>query len=181
MLSPKKEILLKNKDIAILRNPEVLDIEDIIKTREKIFSETDFLVRSGTILDKDEERMNTYFKILDQQKDNNILVVCEYKEEIIGTCYLKRYELPRLNHRAKISLSILKKYWNLGIGSEMIKYLIDVSKKLKLTQLELECIEGNYKGLHLYTKYGFKMLGINPKAIKIKDKFKSEYLMVKEL
>ena len=49
-------------------------------------------------------------------------------------------------------------------------------------QMELEFVEGNARARHLYEKMGFRITGVRPNAIKLKDgMLLNEYMMVREV
>lgn len=49
-------------------------------------------------------------------------------------------------------------------------------------QMELEFVEGNTCARHLYEKMGFRITGVRPNAIRLKNgTLLNEYMMVKEL
>ena len=49
-------------------------------------------------------------------------------------------------------------------------------------QIELDFIEGNSRARHLYEKMGFRITGVKPDAIRMKDgAFVNEYMMLKRL
>ena len=51
-----------------------------------------------------------------------------------------------------------------------------------LTQLELEFIEGNTRARALYEKMGFRITGVKPNAIRLKDgTLLNEYAMIREI
>ncbi|MFG6348283.1 MAG: GNAT family N-acetyltransferase [Lachnospiraceae bacterium] len=51
-----------------------------------------------------------------------------------------------------------------------------------ITQIELDVVEGNSRARHLYGKMGFRITGVRPNAIRLKDgTFLNEYMMVKEI
>ena len=49
-------------------------------------------------------------------------------------------------------------------------------------QIELEFIEGNTRARALYEKMGFRVCGVRPDAIRLKDgTLLNEYIMIKKL
>ena len=49
-------------------------------------------------------------------------------------------------------------------------------------QIELEFVEGNARARHLYEKMGFRITGVHPNAIRLKDgTMLNEYTMIKEI
>ena len=54
------------------------------------------------------------------------------------------------------------------------------SERGGIRQIELDFIEGNKRARALYEKMGFRITGIKPDAIRMKDgTFVNEYMMVK--
>ena len=52
----------------------------------------------------------------------------------------------------------------------------------EITQLELDFVEGNVRARHLYEKMGFRITGMRPDAIRLRDgTMLNEYSMVKRL
>lgn len=58
------------------------------------------------------------------------------------------------------SLAILPKYQNMGIGSALLKEIIDVFRKMKVSEIILEVRAGNKKAKRFYQKHGFYQTGI---------------------
>jgi ribosomal protein S18 acetylase RimI-like enzyme len=82
-----------------------------------------------------------------------------------------------------VAIAILKKYWNIGIGSAMFEELIKSAREHGGVDLiELGFIEGNDRARHLYEKFGFKIVSETPNAFKLKDGTRlKEFYMQKEL
>ena len=82
-----------------------------------------------------------------------------------------------------MATAILKDYWNLGIGTRMFQELIRLSEERPdLSQIELEFVEGNDRARHLYEKMGFRITGVHPNAIRLRDgTLLNEYLMIKPI
>jgi len=48
--------------------------------------------------------------------------------------------------------------------------------------VELEYIEGNVRARNLYEKMGFRIVGIHPDAVRLKDgTLRNEYLMMRKI
>ncbi len=56
------------------------------------------------------------------------------------------------------NFNVLEKYQNKGIGSSLIKYLIN--KYSNIENITLEVKEDNNKAIHIYEKMGFKKVAI---------------------
>lgn len=86
-------------------------------------------------------------------------------------------------HRASVAIAILGEYWNQGIGTRLFEEMIRIAQEREgLLQLELEFIEGNTRARHLYEKMGFRISGVRPNAIRLKDgTLLNEYMMIRRM
>ena len=51
-----------------------------------------------------------------------------------------------------------------------------------ILQMELEFVEGNDRARHLYEKMGFRIAGVRPNAIRLKNgTLLNEYIMIREM
>jgi ribosomal protein S18 acetylase RimI-like enzyme len=64
----------------------------------------------------------------------------------------------------------------------MFQEMIALARAWGLEQLELEYMEGNERGAHLYEKMGFRTVAERPNAVRLKDgTHLREYIMQLEL
>ena len=106
-----------------------------------------------------------------KDSDNSIVLIALENQEIIARAELEGYYPERIHHRAKFSISVKKEYWNQGIGTEMLKRIIEQAKKMKIRVIELEVISDNVRAIHLYHKMGFTDIGIYKDYFYLKEKF----------
>lgn len=176
-----KTITLRNDKTAILRSPVADDAEQMIEYLKITSGETNFMIREpeecDIPLDSEIDFINGTLDSAD-----SIMIACEIDGKIVGNCSLSRNSRSRLRHRATLGISIYKEYWNLGIGSAMFEELIYVGKSLGIYQLELDFVEGNERGRHLYEKFGFEIVAKKPNAVRLKDgTLLAEFMMIKVL
>lgn len=94
----------------------------------------------------------------------------------VGT--LTGFSRDRIAHRGEIAISVKKEYWNNGIGTEMMKKLIEFGKdEAGLSIIQLTVKADNEKAIHLYNKLGFKQIGFYEKFFNINEKYYDAYLM----
>ena len=78
----------------------------------------------------------------------------------------------RLRHKGEFVISVLKDYWELGIGKELILYLIEWAKENEeITKINLRVREDNIRGINLYKNLGFRLEGIVSRDFYIKGKY----------
>jgi RimJ/RimL family protein N-acetyltransferase len=74
--------------------------------------------------------------------------------------------------QGEFGVSILKEYWGNGIGTELIKYLIEWSKQSGLIRkINLIVRDDNFSAIHVYKKLGFTQEGIISRNLQINGKF----------
>ena len=70
----------------------------------------------------------------------------------------------KVRHRAEFGVSVLRPFWNNGIGHALLDSCIECAKKAGYAQLELTVVSENAAALALYLKAGFTECGRNPKG-----------------
>lgn len=71
-------------------------------------------------------------------------------------------------------------YRGQGIASALIQSIINHAKS-RVSQLHLTCVTSNFGAVALYQKHGFKIYGTEPRALKTRDAFFDEHLMILDL
>ena len=183
MIFTEKEFILKDGRKALLRSPKEEDAEIMLKFITRASGETDFLMRypeeweSYTI-----EREQTILRASSESPDN-LMITCFLGRKIAGNCSITFRTGMKDRHRASVGIALLRDYWNLGIGTKMFQELIGIAKERgDVRQIELDFVEGNTRARALYEKMGFRITGVKPDAIRLKDgTFVNEYMMLKRL
>lgn len=174
---------LKDGRKAVLRNPEEKDIPGMIDYLRISAGETDFILRVPEECDKytPEAEKELFDRV--NAADNQLMLVCEIDGEIAGNCEIVWNDKVKLRHRGEVAIALLKKYWNLGIGTKMFEVLMETARNNpNLIQLELDFVEGNSRARALYEKMGFRITGVRPNAIRLMDgTLLNEYSMIKEI
>jgi len=169
MLFEEKTIILKNGQSAILRNPRVEDAKALIDFIKTTSGETEFLLRYPEEWSLTVEQEENWVK-RSVESQHNLVITCFIDGEVAGNCEIGFYNGIKNRHRSVIAISVLKKYWSLGIGSAMMNELINAARNHEGTEIiELEVIEGNERGIRLYEKMGFRIMAEKPNAFKLKD------------
>ena len=115
--------------------------------------------------------------------DNEVMLVCIVEGKVAGNCQIVWKTGLKVRHRASVAIALLKEFWNQGIGTRLFQEMIRIAEENEnVTQMELEFIEGNTRARALYEKMGFRIAGIKPNAIRLKDgTFLNEYYMLREI
>lgn len=160
-----KEIKLKNGKTAILRSPIKEDAQAMIDYLNIIGGESDFITFGKNEFSMSVEAEQDYIeRINSMDNSKNVLIIIE--DEIVGIASITSVQKERMKHNGTLGISIRKKYWGIGLGSEIMTYLIDWSKSNKITKkINLLVREDNIRGVKLYEKFGFEKEGLLKKDI----------------
>lgn len=181
MIFDEKQIKLKNGQIAVLKSPCVEDAEKMLNYITKACKETEYLLRYPEEWNISVEQEEGWVNRLRSSPDI-LAISCYVDGEVVGNCEVSFRGGMKTSHRATVAIAILKDYWNLGIGSAMFNELIAAAKQHGTKIMELEFIEGNERGKHLYEKFGFRVVSEKPNAFKLKDgTYRKEFYMQKYL
>ena len=180
-----KEIEFKLKDgrNAVIRSPKDEDIQGMLDYLYISAGESDFILRypeeCGKYTAEDEKAL--FDRV--NESDHEAMLVCLVEGEVAGNCQISWSKGLKTRHRASVAIALLSKFWNQGIGTRLFHELIHIAEENKnLIQIELEFIEGNSRARALYEKMGFRITGVKPNAIQLKDgTLLNEYTMIREI
>ena len=145
-------------DITI-RQASIEDLDSVAKVESICFPEAEAATRASL-----EQRMNTF---------SESFFVAEIDGEIIGfingciinatVIYDKLYEdctlhIPDGDYQTIFGLDVIPDYRNQGVATQLMNYMIEVSKLAGRKGVILTCKE---KLIHYYTKFGYINKGIS--------------------
>lgn len=182
MLFEPRRITLKDGRKALLRNPlPEQDAAALVACLRQICGETEFLLRYPEECDWTEEKERDILTEI-VASEHRLMLVCEAEGGIVGMCGLNLHPQIKFRHRADVDLSLLRRFWDLGIGTAMLNALIRKAREKGVLQMELEYIDGNARARALYEKLGFEQFAVHPDAIRMKDgRMVDTICMVKKL
>lgn len=102
------------------------------------------------------------------------------QEVVIGSASLNVYPQPRRNHSGSVGIMIHKDYQNMGVGTALIKTLLDIADNwLMLVRVELTVFADNDSAIHIYEKCGFVKEGLKRCAAIRSGKYEDEFIMAR--
>ncbi len=170
MIFNEKNIVLKDGKQAILKTPCEEDAEAMLNNIKTACQETDFLTRYAEYWDAFSiEREKEWIRDA-RESENNLVIACYVDDKPVGSCDITFFNSSKNFHRAGLGISIIKEYWNQGIGTAMFEALLEAAENHEGTEIvELEFIEGNNRAKALYEKFGFKIILTKPNYCKLRD------------
>ena len=183
MLVQEIPFTLKDGRQAVIRSPREEDIPGMLQYLRLSAGETDFILRYP-------EECGRYTPEKEKQLFDAVnadplqaMLVCIVEGRLAGNCQIMMTNRIKTRHRASVAIALLKEFWGQGIGTRFFEELIRIAEQNpEVLQLELDFVEGNSRARGLYEKMGFRIAGVHPDAIRLKDgTLLNEYLMIRKL
>lgn len=183
MIIDEVRFKLRDGREALLRSPKEEDVESTLEYLVVSAGETDFILRypeeCGKYTPEGEK------KLFEQKNEssNEAMIMCVVDGKVVGNCEISFFKGMKTKHRASIGIALISEFWNQGIGTKMFEEMIRLAENREdVLQIELEFVEGNARARHLYEKMGFRITGVRPNAIRLKDgTLLNEYTMIREV
>lgn len=166
-----KIIYLKNGDMVQIREAAKEDAPDLVAYLQKIGGESDFLTFgpgefSVSVSDEAD--------VLEESRNaqNRIMLLALVGNKVTGCLHFEGGARPRIEHTGEFGVSVLKDYWDKGIGTEMVKELILWAKSSnRIRKLNLRVRSDNLRAISVYQKLGFIQEGLITREFFISGEF----------
>ncbi|MCM1541057.1 MAG: GNAT family N-acetyltransferase [Blautia sp.] len=182
MVIEETEYTLKDGRKAVIRSPREEDIQGMLDYLYISAGETEFILRYPEECTK--YTVENEKALIDRMNDssNEAMLVCIVEGRLAGNCQISWNEGIKTRHRASVAIALLSEFWGQGIGTRFFEELIHIAEENEIMQLELDFVEGNTRARALYEKMGFRITGVKPDAIRLKDgTLLNEYSMIRKV
>jgi RimJ/RimL family protein N-acetyltransferase len=172
-----QDIVLKNNLKLTLRHATPNDAEQLLVYMEQMAGESENITFGpGEFgVSVEEERA-----VLQQMSEapTSLYLLAEADGEIAGVLTFTTPKRPRLRHGGEFGISVLRKYWNLGIGHHLLTYFIDWARQTgTIRKINLRVRVDNFPAIHLYKKHGFVQEGLITRNVYLHEQFIDVYWM----
>ncbi len=125
------------------------------------------------------DRIKGWTTNINYEKVLAIVALIKEKNEhwIIGDASLTFNSNEDSKHKAGLGIAVHDKYQNRGIGTALLRHLLDIAKMKELKKVWLEVNTNNTIAIHIYKKVGFQVEGKLIKERFINGKYRDEYRM----
>lgn len=167
-----QQFTAKTGETVILRPVQIEDAKQIIEAVEQI-------IQSGSYIQKEVPRtldneQNFIHKMIDL---DNMYIVAEINQEIVGIARVIRGELEMKRHIGIFRTWLINTAQGKGIGSEIMKYTLKWCEIHQLHKLCLTVFASNDLAHKLYERYGFVQEGVQKEQVKINGLYDDEVFM----
>jgi len=163
MVIKPRTFLAKDGRRFVLRSAKWEDLDDLIEFINSLVEERADILRTSKVTRSEEaEWLGKRLARID--KGELIDAVAEVEGKVIANSEVeKRSDL--MSHVGYLGIGIKSGYRGIGIGTRIMKTLIDESRKAGLKILVLEHFGTNETARRLYEKMGFREAGKIPKGV----------------
>ena len=183
MIIPESTFIMKDGRTAVIRSAREEDAPGMIAYLYKSACETEFVLRYPEECTKYTPEFESAWIRHAAEAENEAALVAIVDGIVAGSSYITWRPGIKTRHRADVAITVLRDYWNQGLGTRLFQEMIRIAEENEyILQLELDFIEGNARARALYEKMGFRITGVKPNAIRLKDgTLLNEYMMIREI
>ncbi len=161
---------------VVLRTPRWEDLEDLLELINSLVEEEADISRDQRLTR--EQEADWLAKALSRfERDEIFYVVAEVKGKVIANSEIGKRLEGYDKHVGVIGIAIMKGYRDVGIGTIMMKTLLEQAKAMGLKVLTLNVFESNARAIHVYKRIGFAETGRVPRRFLKDDKYVDEVIM----
>jgi RimJ/RimL family protein N-acetyltransferase len=172
-----QRVMLANHLELTLRPALPKDAEQLLAYLEQVAGESENLTAGPGEFGISLEQERVFLQQA-QELPTSLYLLAEVDGEIVGTLTFSTEKRPRVQHGGEFGMSVLRKYWNQGIGARMLAYLIEWAKQTpSIRKINLRVRVDNLSAIHLYEKYGFVREGRRTREFSLHGQFVDVFLM----
>lgn len=154
MVEPRR-LVVGEREVT-LRTAMEADAAEIQHVFFVTYGETDFLSRSP------DEMHDSYDALASRVTTKlassvDLFLVAEVDGRLIANAALTGSKLHRFGHSVELALAVMKDYWGLGIGRQLVATLLDWADARGLVRVFLEVSDSNERAIRLCEHFGFEV------------------------
>jgi RimJ/RimL family protein N-acetyltransferase len=172
-----RSFVLKNGQTLFVQSAQMCDATALISYLNQVGRESDNLTFGANELDasvKEEE----YFIYSMAQSLNSLCLTAVLQEELAGVLTFRGGTRPRIRHQGEFGITVLQRFWNVGIGRILLECLLDWARENgTIRKINLTVRADNNRAIRLYEDFGFVREGQVTRHFLIEGQFFDAILM----
>ncbi len=109
--------------------------------------------------------------------NNTAEYVALSESQIVGWADILPHQKEVLSHSGLLGMGVISTHRGRGIGSELLRHVIDHAWQQGLTRIELEVFASNVNAFALYKKFGFELEGTKRNARLVDGGYEDVHIM----
>jgi RimJ/RimL family protein N-acetyltransferase len=161
----------------VLRRPAEDDAKAMIDYLNQVGGESDNLLFGKNEFNLTVEQEMQFINKINND-ENTLMLISLINNSIVSIAQISCYQRKRISHNCEIAISVMKQYWQVGIGSAVMDELIQFAKNHKnIRNIGLGVKASNERAIRLYEKFDFVKVGYHKDYFKINDEYDDLILM----
>ena len=170
-----KNVVLKS-GVEVFLRPELSDDTEMLWEMFSTLSKKslEYLIHPFT-----RERIEGWTSNINYSKHLPIraLVQEDGKARIVGTASLSFHSEESTKHKAELGVTVHDNYQGQGLGTIIIKHLLEIAQEKRLKKIYLRVGTSNRRAIYVYEKCGFTIEAKLEKEDYVDGHFKDDYRM----
>jgi RimJ/RimL family protein N-acetyltransferase len=161
---------LPNGEELTIRQGQEQDAAALLVMFRQAVRETDFLLTSpeevnSMTVTQEREFIRSFIR-----NPNSLLLLSFIRTGTVGILSVAQPRPGKQAHVGELGITILKPYWNLGIGRRMMQTMLNWAQQHPVIRvIQLGVFAGNVKAIKLYSLFGFREKGRLERMIRQPD------------
>lgn len=172
-----RKFCARNGQEVILRTPVFADLNDMLELINSLVEERAEISRAEKVT-RDEEAVWLPKMLSSLEKDELFFLVAEVGGRVVASSdihVLGGYE----KHVGVLGIIVKNGFRDLGVGTEMMKTMMEQARALGLKVLTLQAFATNKRAIHVYENVGFVETGMVPRKHFKENQYIDEVIMTK--
>lgn len=169
-----KSIEIKTGKLVI-RRLSALDVEPLCSFVNRLSIEDTFVRLSGEVISIEQEKQYVADSLTLVNAAKKVHLVIEQDGEIVANAEA-RPNGKRQEHVGTVTIAVDQAIRNQGVGTALLKQLIEEARKTQFKILVLSSMHINKAGLAVYEKIGFIKIGVIPQAFLYRGEYVDEVI-----
>jgi len=164
---------------VILRAPRWDDLDNMLEFINSLIEEgADITMDTKTTRENEVEWLSRLLTKV--ENDKVAVVVAEVDGRFVGQTEVTP-KGGRMRHVGVLGIAIRDGYRDMGVGTELMREVEPLAKKLEIEIMTLEVFASNERARHVYEKAGYKEMGRLPRGARREDGYTDTISMYKEI
>ena len=165
---------------ATLKIPEWGDLDDLLELINSIVDEgADIKIDEKKTREEEIDWLSGVMARM--EKGKAITVVAEVDGKVVASSEIIRGGFRCESHLGNLGIIIRSGYRDMGIGTEMMKALLEQARMMGLKIVTLSAFSTNGRAIHVYEKVGFEETGRIHNGLYKNGSFIDRVIMTKEI
>jgi RimJ/RimL family protein N-acetyltransferase len=134
------------------------DAPAVVGHFNRVGSETDFAAFGAGGYARNVEEEVLHIRSL-SQPSKGLMLKGVIAGELAGVVGINRLGAARVQHNGILGISVLQKYWSIGLGRALCEAAILEARHIGLSRIELRARHDNHRAIALYEALGFQHEG----------------------